>query len=351
MQLRASLRSLGDETNHCAADLHGVLPVRNGEQLAERGRLQLWIVRTQLELRQTKLLVLLEQLVEPFARWMQLEPVARVRGDKGAPPTVFLDPKLPHLRARERLHELVLVEREAEVIDARQLPLTRLDDDVDCAALELRQPELEPYAIQVLPAVACLEGGHLLADPAVSRDQVEAELADVARLDLSHLARHQVIVEELHTRRLEAGGGESGRLSVRSTGVHHVDLVVSSITRSLPFYTDLLGPLGFTRIEEVEGERGETIWYLSGPGSSVGLREAQSGQAHDRYAIGLHHLAFEAESRTQVDQLGEWVRSQAVEIESEPQEYTYLPGYYAVFFYDPDGIKLEIVYVPGLVAA
>ena len=34
------------------------------------------------------------------------------------------------------------------------------------------------------------------------------------------------------------------------------------------------------------------------------------------------------------------------EIESGPEEYDYRPGYYAVFFYDPDGIKLEILYVP-----
>jgi catechol 2,3-dioxygenase-like lactoylglutathione lyase family enzyme len=139
---------------------------------------------------------------------------------------------------------------------------------------------------------------------------------------------------------------------VRSTGVHHVDLVVSSIGRSLPFYAELLGPLGYTRVEEVEGERGETIWYLSGPGTSVGLREAQSESgAYDRYAVGLHHIAFEADSRRQVDVLADWVRTQPVELESEPQEYAYLPGYYAVFFYDPDGIKLEIVHVPGLVAA
>jgi catechol 2,3-dioxygenase-like lactoylglutathione lyase family enzyme len=139
---------------------------------------------------------------------------------------------------------------------------------------------------------------------------------------------------------------------VRSTGVHHVDLVVSSIGRSLPFYSELLGPLGYTRVEEVEGERGETIWYLTGPGTSVGLREAQSESGpYDRYAVGLHHIAFEADSRLQVDVLADWVRTQAVELESEPQEYAYLPGYYAVFFYDPDGIKLEIVHVPGLVAA
>jgi glyoxylase I family protein len=139
---------------------------------------------------------------------------------------------------------------------------------------------------------------------------------------------------------------------VRSTGVHHVDLVVSSIERSLPFYTQLLGPLGFHTVSEVEGERGETIWYISGPGSAVGLREATSkSDVYDRYRVGLHHLAFEADSRAQVDERAEWVRARRMEIESEPQEYAYLPGYYAVFFYDPDGLKLEIVYVPGLVAA
>ena len=139
---------------------------------------------------------------------------------------------------------------------------------------------------------------------------------------------------------------------MRSTGVHHVDLVVSSIERSLPFYRDLLGPLGFHRIGEVEGERGETIWYLSGPGSSIGLREAQteSDQPYDRYSVGMHHLAVEASSRAGVDERTQWLRNQGAEIESEPQEYGYIPGYYAVFFYDPDGIKLEIVHVPGLAA-
>ena len=139
---------------------------------------------------------------------------------------------------------------------------------------------------------------------------------------------------------------------MRSTGVHHVDLVVSSIERSLAFYSELLGPLGFHRVSEVEGERGESIWYLSGPGTSVGLREVQSESGdYDRYRVGLHHLAFEAVSRSDVDERAAWLRAQNVELESEPQEYTYIPGYYAVFFYDPDGLKLEIVHVPGLTAA
>ena len=139
---------------------------------------------------------------------------------------------------------------------------------------------------------------------------------------------------------------------MRSTGVHHVDLVVSSIERSLPFYTELLGPLGYHTVSEVEGERGETIWYIGGPGTAVGLREAQSGaDEYDRYTIGLHHLAFEAASRADVDERAAWLRAQGVELESEPQEYTYIPGYYAVFFFDPDSLKLEIVHVPGLTAA
>jgi glyoxylase I family protein len=43
----------------------------------------------------------------------------------------------------------------------------------------------------------------------------------------------------------------------------HVDLVVSSIERSLPFYRGLLAPIGWSGLREVRGERGETIYYLS----------------------------------------------------------------------------------------
>jgi catechol 2,3-dioxygenase-like lactoylglutathione lyase family enzyme len=74
--------------------------------------------------------------------------------------------------------------------------------------------------------------------------------------------------------------------------VQHVDLVVSSIERSLPFYRQLLAPLGFHRVGEVEGERGETIWYLSGVACAIGLREAQtpSEGEYDRYRVGTSPL-------------------------------------------------------------
>ena len=133
----------------------------------------------------------------------------------------------------------------------------------------------------------------------------------------------------------------------------HYHLVTSDVRHVEARY---LGKLGFGliarygRIGEVEGERGETIWYLSGAGCSIGLREAQSEGSFDRYRVGLHHLALEAGSRAVVNERAEWLRGQGAEIESGPEEYSYVPGYYAVFFYDPDGIKLEIVHVPGLAA-
>ncbi|HZC31574.1 MAG TPA: VOC family protein [Gaiellaceae bacterium] len=138
---------------------------------------------------------------------------------------------------------------------------------------------------------------------------------------------------------------------MHSGGVHHVDLVVSSIERSLPFYRDLLGPIGWHGMGEVEGERGETIWYLSGSSTTViGLRQAMTEGTYDRYRVGIHHIGFEVPSRSIVDERAEWLRSTGAELESEPQEYSYMPGYYAVFFYDPDGIKLEILHVPALAA-
>ena len=137
----------------------------------------------------------------------------------------------------------------------------------------------------------------------------------------------------------------------------HVDLVVSSLERSLAFYRELLAPIGWTRLTEIRGERGEVIQYLGVEGTGVaalGLREKQS-EAHavpyDRYAIGVHHVCFDVPSRDVVDERARWLREQGVEIESGPAEYDYTPGYYAVFFYDPDGIKLELLHRPGAIDA
>ena len=131
----------------------------------------------------------------------------------------------------------------------------------------------------------------------------------------------------------------------------HVDLCVTNLDRSLPFYTELLERVGGTTDSTVIGERGETIHYLSGTDlrGSVGLRLRQS-DAHavpyDRYAVGVHHIALRAGSRAEVDAVAQWLRERDATIESGPAEYDYSPGYYAVFFYDPDGVKLEVVHRP-----
>jgi glyoxylase I family protein len=134
----------------------------------------------------------------------------------------------------------------------------------------------------------------------------------------------------------------------------HVDLVVSDIERSLSFYRGLLVPLGWSGLNEVRGERGETIHYLSqeGPGvAALGLRQRPDDapqHPYDRYALGVHHVCFDAPSRQVVDERARWLtENDDAEIESGPGEYEYTPGYYAVFFYDPDGIKLEILHRPG----
>lgn len=95
------------------------------------------------------------------------------------------------------------------------------------------------------------------------------------------------------------------------------------------------------------------MWYLSVEGTGVaalGLREKQS-DAHpvpsDRYAVGIHHLCFDVPSREVVDERARWLCDRGAEIESGPREYGYTPGYYAVFFRDPDGVKLELLHRPG----
>lgn len=127
--------------------------------------------------------------------------------------------------------------------------------------------------------------------------------------------------------------------------IDHVDLVVSDLERGLAFYRGLLGPLGWTRETPIEGERGERVVYLGLEGSpmAIGLREAQTPGDFDRYRAGLHHVCLDVGSRAVVDERAAWARANGAAIESEPQEWPYAEGYYAVFLHDPDGLKLELV--------
>jgi catechol 2,3-dioxygenase-like lactoylglutathione lyase family enzyme len=131
--------------------------------------------------------------------------------------------------------------------------------------------------------------------------------------------------------------------------ISHLDLNVSDPERSLPFYGLVLGYLGLqnTLVSEDRG-----IWEEVRPGrGSWGIevrapREPTAARRHERFAPGIDHLAFHAESRADVDGLYAVLIQAGYDVVDPPAEYNYTPGYYAVAFDDPDGIRLEVVHEP-----
>jgi catechol 2,3-dioxygenase-like lactoylglutathione lyase family enzyme len=134
--------------------------------------------------------------------------------------------------------------------------------------------------------------------------------------------------------------------------IHHVDLTVSDLTRSRTFYEPIMRYLGYELTRQAPREvvfspvdrcaDTSVRLYAAKPGSR--------GKRHDRYAPGLHHLAFEAESREDVDGLHLLLRELNAVILDPPGVY-YPAGYYALFFADPDGLKLELAFTPGSLPA
>jgi len=127
--------------------------------------------------------------------------------------------------------------------------------------------------------------------------------------------------------------------------VHHLDLNVSDPERSAEFYDRVLGSLGYRR-ENLPPDPGfDWIAPAEFGRFSIGLVRARKTGPYDRYGPGIQHLALRAESREEVDELYHMLMSMKVTILDAPREYPeYEPGYYAVFFLDPDGIKLELVF-------
>ena len=129
-------------------------------------------------------------------------------------------------------------------------------------------------------------------------------------------------------------------------GIGHVDLVCRELERSLAFYAAVLGPLGLEPPFEVAGERGETIHYLRFPqrgAGSLGLRQALADDAFELYAPGLHHLALAVERREDVDAAHRAAVAAGAEVLHPPRRWpVYHPDYYATFFLDPDGFRIEV---------
>jgi catechol 2,3-dioxygenase-like lactoylglutathione lyase family enzyme len=129
-------------------------------------------------------------------------------------------------------------------------------------------------------------------------------------------------------------------------GLGHVDLVCRDLERSLAFYATVFGELGLQPSVVFEGERGEQIHYLRfpTPGSgSLGLRQAREEQPFELYAPGLHHLALTVETKADVDAAHEAAAAAGADVLHAPRHWPqYHPDYYATFFLDPDGFRVEV---------
>jgi len=129
-------------------------------------------------------------------------------------------------------------------------------------------------------------------------------------------------------------------------GLGHVDLVCRDLRRSLDFYRAVFGPLGLQEPMLIEGERGEQIHYLRFPklgSGSLGLRQALEKQEFELYAPGLHHAALAVESPADVDLAHAAAVEAGAEVLHAPRYWSeYHPRYYATFFLDPDGFRIEV---------
>ena len=134
-------------------------------------------------------------------------------------------------------------------------------------------------------------------------------------------------------------------------GVDHIDLAVSDVDRSLAFYLGMLGPVGLAVEGRFSSYRGtEDIVYLgfghkhvSGtqPETRLGLRKADGGE-HRYYGVGVEHLAFTVDSRDEVDAAYQRCLEMDARIHCAPEQEGDMPGYYAFFVFDPDGIRIEV---------
>ncbi len=130
---------------------------------------------------------------------------------------------------------------------------------------------------------------------------------------------------------------------VRVIGIDHVVIRVSDFAKSKRFYNNVLGFLGFKLkydFDDAAGwSNGKTLFW-------IGEADAEGKKHPHRIGnIGYHHYAFELGQRRDVDDLGEFLKSKHATIVDPPGEY-YEGGYYAVYFLDPDGLKLEAMFYP-----
>jgi glyoxylase I family protein len=131
-------------------------------------------------------------------------------------------------------------------------------------------------------------------------------------------------------------------MPVKGMGVHHVDIAVADVERSIAFYLDLLEPLGWSESVRYPTYRGsEEVVYLGNGGPAFGIRPAD-GPGHRYYGVGIEHIAFEVERRDEVEDAHARCVARGATIHFPPEEDRDEEGYYAFFVFDPDGIRVEV---------
>ncbi len=141
---------------------------------------------------------------------------------------------------------------------------------------------------------------------------------------------------------------------MRFRGIHHVEFSVLNYEESLKFYDKMFGWLGYSSFWTLDIEYRST-YYLAGrplSHSSIGIQPAKHDQPlnHEERAPGIHHIALWARSKREVDKFYQQflLRDQG-SVTDPPAAYPhYAPGYYAVFFLDPSGIRWELAHVPKI---
>ena len=136
-------------------------------------------------------------------------------------------------------------------------------------------------------------------------------------------------------------------MSVEINGIAHLQLSVNDPERCVPFWEGLCHFLGMKTLI-----RGDGIVYCIGSRTGLMVRGVPAGSARERFdqdRAGLHHFCFRARSREDVDAIhGYLVEQDDARIVHPPELGSeFAPGYYSVLFEDPDGIRVEVSYVPG----
>jgi catechol 2,3-dioxygenase-like lactoylglutathione lyase family enzyme len=138
-------------------------------------------------------------------------------------------------------------------------------------------------------------------------------------------------------------------------GIAHVQLTVSDLARSRPFYRALCQHFEMHCQYDLEGDATESgILYFIGGKTGLAIRAAKpehAGARYHQYKPGLHHLCFRARGREDIDRFHAFFVAELAPLGGKlvhpPEDGPWASGYYSILFEDPDRIRLEINFVPG----